>query len=470
MANSFDVSGRGWSDRQLLLGGAIVLVVIALVTGVLLAKSQGRLDQRVRVRAEMVNVGDGLPERADVKFRGLLVGAVNRVEPAQDGQPNIVHIDLKPEAALGIPNTVTARVVPSNVFAVSSVQLVDHGYGEHLHDGAVLAEDAELPTVLFQNTTDRLRQILAATERSDTDPPVGIMRLAAQATDGRGDELLRSGARLQRILTELNQLVSADPHGPSTVTALNEMTRALNSTAPGLLDSLEQAVVPLRTVAEQEAQLDSLLSAGLRTSGTVSTAINSHIDRLIGITTHLEPVIGVLAMNQDQFVPIATRIRRLSDAVLTQGWNSERQLFAIKVIVSFTPVWTYLRADCPRFGPLKGPSCQSAPDVPARYALPDKLLPESYRPPPDLAPPPDAVLPAPDLIADPDAPAPSPAGVVAPASYGGNVGPVGSPGERDALSAILGGQVSPAQQLLLGPVARGTQVSVSPDPDAAGGS
>jgi hypothetical protein len=57
---------------------------------------------------------------------------------------------------------------------------------------------------------------------------------------------------------------------------------------------------------------------------------------------------------------------------------------------------------------------------------------------------------------------------VAPAAYGGNVGPVGSQAEREQLGLITGlgtgrGQpASVATQLLLGPVARGTSVSWAP--------
>lgn len=110
---SFSASGRGWSDRALLLAGVAVLAILGLVTGLLLAKSKGYLEDTVKVDAQLMNVGDGLPERADVKFRGMLVGAVTSVTPAEDGKPNIVHIDLKSEHAGGIPSTVTARVVPT---------------------------------------------------------------------------------------------------------------------------------------------------------------------------------------------------------------------------------------------------------------------------------------------------------------------------------------------------------------------
>ena len=45
-------------------------------------------------------------------------------------------------------------------------------------------------------------------------------------------------------------------------------------------------------------------------------------------------------------------------------------------------------------------------------------------------------------------------------SFGGNVGPVGSAQERTALRVITGQPVTTATQLLLGPVARGTTVSL----------
>jgi hypothetical protein len=65
----------------------------------------------------------------------------------------------------------------------------------------------------------------------------------------------------------------------------------------------------------------------------------------------------------------------------------------------------------------------------------------------------------------PGAPQPAPASPgslpaeAAPASYGGNVGPVGSQQERDQLSFITGEPATIATQLLLAPVVRGMTVS-----------
>ena len=51
-----------------------------------------------------------------------------------------------------------------------------------------------------------------------------------------------------------------------------------------------------------------------------------------------------------------------------------------------------------------------------------------------------------------------------PSSFGGNVGPVGSQYERNMLTVITGQPATAATELLLGPVARGTTVSLKPRP------
>lgn len=502
MGNSLDLDGRGPSDQQLLAYGVTVLLVVAAVTGTLLLKSTGRLNDYVRVVAELVNVGDGLPQRSDVKYHGLLVGAVDNVVPATYGKPNYVHINLKPEYAGQIPATVTARVVPSNVFAVSSVQLVDRGQGAGIRNGAHIREDTELSTVIFQTTISKLRDILAATGRGREDHSVGILAAVGAATENRRVKLLTAGAQLTRVLGELNAIVATDP-GPTTVSALLDATRGLQSTAPELVDALHDAVRPMQTLAEKRAQFLSLVTGSTHTFGVSRQAFDNHTDQLIEMTQNLTPALGVFAINSDKFLPIFTRLKRLSDKFFEEVWDPELDTGNMRVNLALTPTYTYTRADCPRYGELKGPSCFTAPEIAVRADLPEVLLPQNYHPPADLAPPPGTQIgpdgnlvavgpplvnpggpnledpnpplpwwpwptgPAPRVpgTADPDdAPPPPPPlpAEAAPASYGGNVGPVGSQHERDQLGAITGQPhpASVATQLLLGPLARGTTVSL----------
>jgi virulence factor Mce-like protein len=504
MPNSFDTNGYSPSNRRLFGIGLCFVVVAGVSVDLAIAKSKGDLDKIVKVSAALVNVGDGLPEKSDVKYQGVLVGQVaDVIAAAGAGQPNIVHINLNPDYAGSIPASVTARVVPSNVFAVSSVQLIDSGNGTTgLQAGTVIPEDQSLPTVLFQTTLNKFRKVFAALSRPSSDQGVGVLETVSEATHGRGNALRSAGGDLNRIVAELNTVVG-DGTGPSTLSALADASDALHDVAPDLFDALGSAVKPMRTLAEKRTALTGFLSAGLTTGRTVADAFDHQTDRLINITTQLTPVVGVLADNNQQFHPITTRVQDLAQHVLSV-YDPDTTQFTVKAVVSINPTRTYVRADCPRYGALEGPSCHTAPEVPtapdlypalASMGLPPPAGVTDNRPnfapprgsvahagedpgsgplpgpPPDAVPPGAPVGPPPDASPVPAAPAPLPAevGAAQPQSLdiGGNVGPVGSTQEREQLSQIMGRQATPATDLLLGPVVRGTTVQLVPSSGGA---
>jgi phospholipid/cholesterol/gamma-HCH transport system substrate-binding protein len=491
MPNHVDLDGNYLSPRQLAARGAAALVVVLLVAAGLYVKSSRLLNHGVHIVAELRNVGDGLPVRSDVKYRGILVGFVDNVVPATGDQPNHVHVHLKREYAGSIPATVTARVVPSNVFAMSSVQLVEQGPGAPIRDGARIREDTQLSTVLFQTMLSKLRNILAAVGRGRDDHTVGVLAAMAAATNNRRSQLLTSASQLNHLLDELNGIVASDQN-PSTVSALVDAAHGLAQTAPELVDALHEAVAPMRTFVEKQQELRTFIAAGEHTTGTTVVALQNHTDQLVQISADLTPVIGVLADNARHFVPIARRITKFSDVFFEQAWDPELSIVRGRVNVSFTPSYSYTRADCPRYGELRGPSCFTAPLVAVRPDLPSVLLPQNYQPPNDLAPPSGTFVGAdgnlvavgPPLV-NPNPTAPNPIGTdpnpplppgvtpappvpgtanpdvvpVAPSSFGGNVGPVGSEQERRALGVITGQPATTATQLILGPIARGATVT-----------
>lgn len=488
MPNPFDTNPRGPSLRKLTIVGLCFAVVAAGISVAMIAKSQGKFDNLVQVNVELINIGDGLPARSDVKFRTVLVGSVSDVTPSQHGRPNVVHVDLKPEYAAMIPDTVTARVIPTNIFAVSAVQLVDNGPGSGtLRRGSLIREDVSLPTVLFQNVLAKLRELLAAVGHKRDIDKVGVIAALGEATHGRGGQLTDAGHQLTKILAELNSVVSPDDTTPSTLAALTTAADGLRTTSPDLFDALDSAIQPMRTFSEKRRQLTDLLSAGLTTTASLGDAFEHQTDRLITIGTELTPVLGVLADHADEFHGVSSRMQVLANKFYDEAWNPETNLFTIKAVVSFTPSRSYVRADCPRYGELEGPSCRTAPEVSTAPDLmpslgsmgvtlppyvtenrpnvtpPRHSMPDDPQGPPAPPPPPRVVPPLPPGAAQLPDPGPAPDGVQPQALIGGNVGPVGSRYENDQLSRIIGESATTATHLLLGPVARGMTVSVTPD-------
>ncbi|NKY42509.1 MlaD family protein [Nocardia cerradoensis] len=431
MSIAFESDGRVVPNWQLLLRGLAVVVVLAVVAGLMIARSRGAFRETIEVTAELTNVGDGLPATSDVKYRGLLVGQVAGVGPPADRGPNHVRIDVFPDRVRGIPSTVTARVVPSNVFAVPALELVDNGPGAPLAAGAHIAEDRSLDTVRLQTSLTALSRIAAAAGRSGGDSTIGILTTVERAVSGRGSEAVQAGAQLVRISQALNDAMAPDGTG-STLDTLSQALDGLRSSSPDLLAAVHDAVVPLRTVAQQRTQLSNLLSGGLTTSATVATALENNTATITGITGKLSDPLSVIAAGSAHFAQMTTSLSRLSGP-FSGMWDPQTQTATAKIILELTPHRQYTRADCPRYGDLAGPSCTTGPPG------------------------------GPTIIGPNAAPASSPTLI------GGNVGESGSRQEQERIASILGGLPNAAADILFGPLLRGNNAEVRPAPDAAGG-
>ena len=53
-----------------------------------------------------------------------------------------------------------------------------------------------------------------------------------------------------------------------------------------------------------------------------------------------------------------------------------------KIVLGFTPLRNYVRADCPRYGGVAGPSCNTAPNIPTAPDLFPSLASQGVPPPP----------------------------------------------------------------------------------------
>jgi len=424
----FESDGRGPGPVRLYLQGFGALVVAALLVAGLVAKTGGAFERTVDVTAALTEVGDGLPARSDVKFRGVLVGTMQSVDAATGDGPNVVRMALDPAHARSIPSTVTARVVPSNVFAVSSVQLVDNGAAPPLAPNARIPQDESLATVQLQTALTKLREIAAATARVGTEQTLGVLAAVAHATDRRGDDIAEAGAQLARIIREVGAVVEPGA-GPSTLDALTGAVEGLHESAPELLDALHHSIAPMRTLAEKDAALATFLFSGANTLGTTGTAFDNNTDRMITLTTQLTPVLGVLADGSPSFSQIVVSMNTISRKWF-ENFQPDGQLNGVgKFVFPFTPHRMYTRADCPRYGDLAGASCATAPTgaPPVPGYTPDGSTMVSNKP------------------------------------VGGNVGPVGGAEEKELLDAILGGDLNAAAEMLLGPLARGAVINVVPE-------
>lgn len=93
-------------------------------------------------------------------------------------------------------------------------------------------EDESLPTVLFQNVLNKLRQLISPLGRKPDDTTVGVIAALGTATHGRGQELTDTGHNLNEILAQLNSVVAADDTDSTTLSALSAAAEGLQRVSP----------------------------------------------------------------------------------------------------------------------------------------------------------------------------------------------------------------------------------------------
>ncbi|MFE3799511.1 MCE family protein [Nocardia tengchongensis] len=476
-----DPSGRGPTMRQLLIAGVCGLTVMAVILGFLMARYKGYFVEKVNVTANLTTTGDGLPANADVKFRGVLVGAVKDVSVAAKGELQQVHIEMKPEYTSGIPANVTARVVPSNLFAVTSVELVYNGTDSaHIKEGSQIAEDTSKGTIALQDTLTTVRNILGKLDPVQLGRVLGTL---SYALDGSGR---MPGSTIERVDTWLTGVRGAVPDVGGFLDDFSTSFRALNQSAPELMGVLQDSVKTAQTISDRRTELTALLAGTSNTVDKVNGlfARNPNVGK--DVTTGTSALFGALSDNPDA---IPQAISNLNDSVRKLGstfhWGTQNQMIW-NLGLTFTPYKPYTRDDCPRYGELAAPSCATAPLTSDPGTLPDSLRPRSIDAAaglPITAPPPgfplipgvtvtgvpsttpgDAPKPGNDPLAGtplqgmfpnlvPAAPASQPA---TPAT-GKDIALAGD----DAITAVLGRRPTAAEYLLLSPILKDATVHLT---------
>lgn len=493
-----DPSGRGPTMRQLLIAGVCGLLVFVVVLVFLMARYQGYFVDKVRVTADLTTTGDGLPQQADVKFRGVLVGAVKDVSVAAKGELQKVNIELKPEFVEGIPNNVTARVVPSNLFAVTSVELVYNGPAEgHLEEGSVIAEDHSLGTIALQDTLTTVQNILDEVDPMQFGRVLGTL---SYALDGSGRVPGSTVERLDRWLTAVDESI---PDLGVLLDDFSNSAHALNASAPELMDVLASSVETAKTIADRREELVDLISGASGMVDRVNDLFARNPNTGKELTVGTQATFGSLTADPQA---ITNAIVNLNDSVrklsTTFHWGPQRQM-VWNAGVTFTPWQPNTVADCPRYGELAGPSCFTAPAVADPGYLPEAMKPRRLAsadglpvvpPLPGLPPIPgvttqaEAPAPTPSVIPGlptnpfagtpleglfppflPPAPAPAPAETGAPAAPAGDPQPgAAAPAAKpityegdEALTALMGRKPSSVEYLLLSSILEGGTLRVT---------
>ncbi|WP_229051906.1 MCE family protein [Aeromicrobium sp. Leaf350] len=215
------------------------------------------------VTLETSKAGSQLPQNADVKLRGMIVGEVTGQEVTDTGV--ILTLGMNPDLIDQVPAGVTAQILPKTLFGEKYVALIppENDGGRSLKAGDTITK-ADVPIEL-EDVLNNLYGLLEAVEPAELST---TLTAVSTALEGRGEQLGDTLVQLNSYLTEINPEI---PQAVDDLVALGEVSDVYAAALPDLARVLENSVVTGNTIVEKDAQLSAFLASTTTLANTLTT-------------------------------------------------------------------------------------------------------------------------------------------------------------------------------------------------------
>jgi phospholipid/cholesterol/gamma-HCH transport system substrate-binding protein len=430
--------------------GVVFLCVLALLVTLSVAVFQKRFTPAVTVQLHTDHVGNQLQVASDVKVRGLVVGEVRDVSTSGDGA--VVSLALDPDQVGAIPANVSARLLPKTLFGERYVDLVLPASPARasLREGDTISQDRSTTAIELERVFDDLLPMLRAVRPQDLSATLGAM---ASALEGRGTRL---GQNLRLVDEYVKQF---EPHLPTLQDDINRLADVATlyaDAAPDLVATVRNLAVTSQTIATKQSVLAGFLTGTTGMARTATQVLNEDGDRIIRVGQLSRPTLQLLARYAPEYPCLAQGLDRYRSRI-NEAFSGEALHITLEIVPQRS---AYVPGEEPDWQEHRGPSCYGLPTPGWDQANPypgNHFADGTHGSPTSL----DMTgAPAADAARGTD-PATGPSGADDPAS--GQAGTAAEQAVTDALLApVLGvppDQVPDISNLLVGPLARGTQVT-----------
>lgn len=294
-----------------------------------------------------------LPDRADVKVNGVIVGEVTKVLANPGGNGALLTVSIYPDQMKSIPANVTASILPKTLFGEKYVELTipANASSQHLVAGDQITQ-TKLPIEL-ENVLNDLYPLLTAIEPAQLNYTLNAL---ANALDGRG-------AKLGQTLTDINSyLTKFNPQVPGLVKDLQKLSSVSGTyadVAPQLAATLRNTVKTGNTLKSQQAALHALLQQTAAFSNTSTSFLNANGQNIIDLANVSAPQLNLLNQYSSEFPCLA---EGLAGQVPLLSSAFRGYVLHINVVVLPKQPRGYASPrDKPVYGATNAPSCGGLP-------------------------------------------------------------------------------------------------------------
>jgi len=430
----------GLAQNHKFLGILFLALVVAGIYGTFAIFTKKYVDYD-EVTLQTSKIGLQLPSRADVKVRGVIVGEVLEFDSTSEGGAELT-LGIFPDELDTIPANVTGSIVPKTLFGEKYValEIPESPAGDHIEAGATI-ERTDVSIEVEEVLSD-LYPLLRTVQPAEINKTLNAL---ATALEGRGELI---GENLETVDSYLKRI---NPQIPDIIDDLKLTAQVSDTYAdvmPEIAAILRNTVTTTTTLEGREDKLKALFTDVAAFSDVSHDFLQQNGDNLIRFSQLGAQQLRVLAKYAPEFPCLTGGIVR-AGKLQAEAFRG----FTLNIILETLPNQPrgYGPQDAPRFGETRGPNCLNLPNSPWSQKNPVRHQPNMD----------DGV----------DENTGKGTSRVAPPylrnGYPNGAGWAGSPEESSLLKSLLGpalgvtaGDVPDLGVLLVGPMARGAEVSL----------
>jgi len=269
------------------LAGIVAMALCGLLIAGAVQSFRGAFADTVAVQVLSPRAGLVMNPDADVKMRGVTVGAVTAIRERPDGLAAL-ELAIDTGALARIPGNVSVAIASTTVFGAKFVQLVPPARPEgRLRAGQVLTADRV--TVEINTVFEQLTAVLSALEPEKLNTTLGAI---AAATRGRGDQVGQMLTDLEAFLAELEPAL---PALRTDLTLAAPVLATYADAAQPLLDTAGHVTALGGTLLEEQQHLDAVLPALIGLADTGDRVLAANADVLAATLDVLVPTTALTA-------------------------------------------------------------------------------------------------------------------------------------------------------------------------------
>ena len=237
-------------------------------------------------------IGLSLPERADVKIRGVLVGEVLAVDTGGDGAE--LTLGLYPSETETIPANTSALILPKTLFGEKYVALQVPQDPQGTIEAGDTIEQSEVGVEVEEVLND-LFPLLRTIKPAELNYTLNAL---ANALEGRGEQIGESLETLDSYLKRQNPKM---PALLDSIDKLGKVSAVYNSVIPDLTVLLRNTVKTTGTLEEKETQLRALFTDVAGFSDTAEAFLQKNGDNMIRLANQGQQILPMVARYAPEF-------------------------------------------------------------------------------------------------------------------------------------------------------------------------